>query len=313
MTLSSKVQFSVLAAAIVLVCWQLAQHRRQEQELGAVEAQIREEGQKLEARRASLAEQEQRTGEVQEAERRAGNGTLLALMRERAAANPAAQRVSQKHNVGGAVASGLDDPGQQQIDREAVRNEKRANMGLFFNLVHLSPEKIDQYIDVEIEKQSRNAKRKSALLRGELAVADALRQRDADNAELEQQQRAILGTEGVKFLDSIADGMRNDEAKRQVNGLRQAMSGTPLDEGQSQRLQDLIKTQLVTLPGEDTDLFRSPEEWTQMITERHENILRAAADFLSSAQLESLRGLAAYDLAARQKQITLQRKALGIK
>jgi hypothetical protein len=278
--------------------------------LGAVQAQIREQGQKLAARRASLTEAEQRAREAEEAEKRAGNGALISLLRERAAA---ARPGVGTQNVGSAVASALDAPDQQQIDREAMRNEKRAHMGLFFNLVHLPPEKVDQYIDLDIEKQTRSDRRTSALLQGQLTVADALRQRDQDNAELEQQERAILGTEGAKFLDSIADGMRNDEAKRQLNGLSQAMSSAPLNEEQSNRMQELIKTQLVTLPSEDTDFFRTPEEWTQLITERHQNILQAAANFLSPAQLEILRSLAAYDLEARQKQIMLKRSALGIK
>lgn len=313
MTLSSKIQFGLIAAAVVVVCWQLHQHRRNQQELGTVQAQIREERQKTEARRASLTELEQHAAEQEKAESRAGNEALRSLMRERAAATAAAKPRLETHTVGGAVASTLNDPGQQQIDREAIRNEKKANMGLFFDLIHLSPEKRDQYIDLEIEKQSRNASRKSALLQGTLAVADALRQRDADNAEVEQQQRAILGADGTKFLDSIADDMRNKEAQRQLNALREAMSSTPLDEEQSNRLQELIKTQLVTLPGEEIDLFRPPGEWTRIITERHENILRDAADFLSPVQCETLRTLATHDLAARQKQIKLKRTALGIK
>ena len=194
-----------------------------------------------------------------------------------------------------------------------MRNEMRANLGLFFKLVKLSPEKINQYIDLQIEKESRKANRMSALFRGKVPLADALRERDQENAELESLQRALLGPEGSAFLDSIAEGMRTDEARRLVNGIRQGMGSNTLDQEQSDRLQTLIKTELVTLPLDDIDLFRAPEEWTQLVHERERNVLRAAADFLTPTQLETLSTFADEDLAERQKQMLLRRKALGIK
>jgi hypothetical protein len=188
----------------------------------------------------------------------------------------------------------------------------RSGMGLFFKLVKLSPEKTDQYIDIGIEKESRNASRISALLQGKLALADALRERDGDAQELEDRQRVLLGPEGTAFLDSIAEGMRNDEAKRLVSGIQQTMGDNPLTPDQFDRLQGFVKTQLVTLPCEGIDFFRPPDEWSQLIDERHQNILRAAADFLTTAQLSALNSLAAADLADRQAQIALKRKSLGI-
>jgi len=112
------------------------------------------------------------------AERRAGNQTLISLMRERAAAAAAARSASQAnseaHSIGSALATILDNPDQQAVDRESMRNEMRANLGLFFKLVKLSPEKINQYIDLQIEKESRKANRMSALFRGKVPLADAL-------------------------------------------------------------------------------------------------------------------------------------------
>jgi len=315
MTLANKIQISLATAAALVICWQLREHRRHANELASLHACIQTVHGNLESRRATLATAEQRNSELEEAERRAGNQTLLSLMRERAAAaadlNSAAQS-SDIHALGSALANVLDNPDQQAIDREAKRNEMRSGMGLFFKLVKLSPEKIDQYIDVGIEKDSRNASRISALLHGKLALADALRERDHDTQELEGRQRALLGPEGAAFLDSIADGMRNDEAKRLLSGIQQAMGDNALSPDQLDRLQGLIKTQLVTLPCDDIDLFRTPEEWSQLIGERHQNILRAAADFLTPAQLNALNTLAAADLAERQSHITLKRKSLGI-
>jgi hypothetical protein len=43
-----------------------------------------------------------------------------------------------------------------------------------------------------------------------------------------------------------------------------------------------------------------------------QKVLNAAADFLSSAQLDTLKAIGAYDLADRQKQMAVRRAALGI-
>jgi hypothetical protein len=302
--------------AVLIACWQFGQHRQTANELTAVEAQTRAENEKIEARQNALTALEQRNSELLEAEQRAGNQTLLSLMRERAEVAAVARSnsvVDETHSVRGALANVLDSVDQQEIDREAKRNEMRANMGLFFKLVKLSPEKIDQYIDLEIEKESRKASRTAALLRGDMALADAQRERDNDRQELESQQRSLLGAEGSAFLDSIAEGMRNDEAKRLANGIQEAMRDDTLNDQQREKLQSLIKTNIVTIPLDDTDLFRPPDEWVQIVNEHHQNIVRAAGDFLSATQLETLRNLAALDLAARQQQMIQQRKSLGIR
>jgi hypothetical protein len=310
------IQFGVATAAVLIAAWQSGQHRQSASELGTVEAEAQAESQKIETRQDALAALQQRNSELVEAEQRAGNETLLSLMRERAAATAVARSnsaaASETEGVGGALAKVLDSDGQQQVEREAIRNQMRAGMGLFFKLVHLSPEKTDQFIDLGVEIESRKARRTAALLRGDMALADAQRERDNDKEELESQQRALLGTEGSTFLDSIADGMRNDEAKRLANGIQQAM-GNALNDQQREKLQGLVKTEIVMIPLDDTDLFRSPDEWAQIVSEHQQNILRAAGDFLSAPQLEILRSLAALDLAARQQQMMQKRKSLGIR
>ena len=82
---------------------------------------------------------------------------------------------------------------------------------------------------------------------------------------------------------------------------------------QSDKLQALIKAELVDVHMDDTDLFRPPDEWGRVFGEHQDKVLTNAAKFLTPAQLDTLKGLAAYDLAERQKQNALKRGALGIK
>jgi hypothetical protein len=312
-----KVQIGAVIVGALVAAWQSGQHRQSAGELATFEAEAQAESQKIEARQDTLAALQQRSSELVEAERRAGNETLLSLMRERAAAAAVARSNSaaaaESKGVGGTLAKVLDNSGQQEVERESIRNKTRSGMGLFFKLVHLTPEKTDQYIDLEVERESGKARRTAALLRGDMAFADAQRERDNDKQELESQQRDLLGAEGTKFLDSIADGMRNDEAKRLANGIQEAMGEDALNDQQREKLQGLIKTEIVMLPLDDTDLFRTPDEWAQIVSEHQQNVLRAAGDFLNATQLETLRNLAALDLAARQQQMIQRRKTLGIR
>lgn len=102
-------------------------------------------------------------------------------------------------------------------------------------------------------------------------------------------------------------------AKRLLSAIQQNMGDNELNQEQSDRLQSLLKTEFCTLSFDDTDLFCPPEEWTQVISERQQNVLKGIAANLTPAQIETLKALGAYDLAERQKEMILRRTALGIK
>jgi len=307
-------KFGLLAAGVLLAGWEGWRQVRQGRELAEVEAQVRAGEQESESRRSALAAAEQRNREVVEAERRAGNQGLLALMRERAAvAKSASEAAAKPHALGNSLASVLDSPDQQQVEKDYIRDDMRANLDVFFKLTKLSPEKIEHYIDLGIDTKRRDADRMAALLRGSMPVAEALSQRDDDRRQEESRRREILGPEGEAFFESIADGMRNDEAKRLVGAIQQNMGGAPLSQEQSDKLQGLIKAQVSAESLDNTDLFRPPAEWTQIVSDRQQTVVRGAADFLSPAQMETLKGLVALDLAQRQQQRAQQCKALGIK
>jgi hypothetical protein len=229
MRLSSRMQIGFFAVGILLAgreCWRQVQQGR---ELAAIEAQVRTGEQELESRRAAVAAAEQRNRETIEADGRAGNERLMALMRERAAAaRSASESAAQTHTFGNALATVLDSPDQQQVDKRYLRDQMRANLDLFFRMTKLSPEKIEQYLDVEVDTKRRDSDRMAALLRGSMSVADALSQRDEDRRQQESRRREILGPEGTAFLDSVADGMRSDAAGRLVSAIQQNMGGEQL-------------------------------------------------------------------------------------
>jgi hypothetical protein len=314
MKLSSKLQFGLLAAGISLAGWECWRHVRRGRELAGVEAQVQAGEQELETRRSALTAAEQRNQEVVEAERRAGNERLLALMRERAAATRSDSEAADKaRTYGNALASVLDSPDQQQAEKNYMRDQTRANLDVFFKMTKLSPEKIEQYLDLEIDTKKRATDRMASLLRGSMPVADALSQRDEDRRQQESRRREILGPEGTVFLDSVADGMRNDEARRMVGAIRQNMGGAPLTKEQSDKLQGLIKAEVSAVSLDNTDLFRPLEEWTQIVSDRQQTVVQGAAAFLTPTQMETLKGLVALNLKQWQEQRARQCKVLGIK
>ena len=307
-------QLVLLGVGISLVGWECWRQVRQGRELTGIEAQVQAGEQELESRRSAVAAAEQRNREVVEAEGRAGNERLVALMRERAAAaRSISESAAKTHTFGSALASVLDSPDQQQAEKSYQRDQMRAGLDLFFRMTKLPPEKIEQYLDVELYNKQRDTDRTAALLRGSMSAAEALSQRDEDRRQQESRRREILGPEGTAFLDGVADGMRNDAAKNLVGAIQQNMGGAPLSQEQSDKLQGLIKAEVSAESLDNTDLFRPPAEWSQIVSDRQQAVVRGAAEFLTPAQMETLKGLVALDLAQRQEQRAQQCKALGIK
>jgi hypothetical protein len=206
----------------------------------------------------------------------------------------------------------LDSPEQWDLEQEHLRNQIRAGMGTFFRLANLPPDRVEQYIDLSVEVERRKAARLSALLHGTMSVADAIRERDNDQLESEKRQHEVLGDSGYQFLNGIADGMRTEEAKRLLKLVQQNMGNNPLTPEQSDRLQPLIKSEIVSINMDDIELFRPSDEWARQCLQHHSNVLQAAADFLTPAQIEALRAIATFDLADRQRHMAARRQSLGI-
>ena len=313
MTTLSKIQIALLLTGAVVIGWQFRRSATQRSELASVRAELETRQSELDSGQAALEELAATNRQLQEIEARAGNETLLALMRERAAfSQAAAESAPRNRGVGAALAQALDSPEQWNAEQEHRRNQIRAGMGTFFRLANLSPQQVEEFIDLSVEAERRRAARLSALLHGSTSVDDAIRQRDNDEGEFEKKKHEVLGDSGYDFLNGIADGMRNDEAKRLLKLVQQNMGNNALTQEQSDRLQPLFKTEIVSINMDDVEVFRPPDEWALSCLQHHENVLRAAADFLTPAQVETLRAIAAYDVTDRQKRLAARRRSLGI-
>jgi hypothetical protein len=314
MTPASKIQVGLLLSAALLAGWAWREHTIQARALAVIRAQLEDQQQEQASQKQALEAAAQRNAELEEAERRAGNGTLLALLRERnvATSEAAASAAAAAPGLGRALAKALNNREERPADDDSRRAQIRAGLFQFFKLLGLSPEKREQYIDLNLEKERRMADRLAALLQGNLSVDAAAQQRDQDEAAYDQRARQVLGDDGKAFLDGIADGMRNDEAKRLLGMIQQNLGDNPLSPEQGTQLQALLKTDIVPLKMDDVELFRPPEAWAQYYQGVQQQIGEAAAGFLTPAQLDALKQIGAYDLAARQQQMAARRAALGL-
>jgi RNA polymerase sigma factor (sigma-70 family) len=209
-----------------------------------------------------------------------------------------------------AAAKIRNDSEQSQADNQL--NQTRANLETFFKLSNLSPEKADQYVNLEVEMKRRQADRMKGLLGGTLSVTEAVRQRDQDNQEQQNQRRELLGPDGWATLQSIADDMREGVAKHLIETIQANTSNNPLTQEQTDRLHSAIKAEVAANTIDDTDLFRPVDEWTQMVTDQQEHVVQAASEFLTPAQQETLQFLERANLAQLLQQREQRRKALGI-
>jgi hypothetical protein len=184
---------------------------------------------------------------------------------------------------------------------------------VFFKLTKLSPEKADQYVDLEIEMKRRQDERMAGLLKGTLSVADAVSQRDQAYQEQQDQRRELLGPDGWATLQGIADGMRNGVAKNLTGAVQANMGNNPLTQEQSDRLQGVIKAEVAANSMDDTDLYRPEAEWMQMVTDHEQHVLQAASGFLTPAQQQTLQSLEEQNTKQLLQQRQQRIKALGIK
>ncbi len=307
------IQIVLLAVSGLLVVWQFHRHLSQNQQLVSVEAQAAAQRNELESRRAALAAAQEKNSATLEAERRAGNEVLLPLMRERAAATQAtADEATKTESMGNAVAKALNSD-SSQVERDYQRNQTRANLDVFFKLTKLSPEKVDQYVDLEIEMKRRQDERMAGLLNGTLSVADAVTQRDQAYQQQQDQRRELLGPDGWAALQGIADGMRNDVAKNLTGAIQANMGNNPLTQEQSDRLQSAIKAEVAANSMDDTDLFRPVAEWTQMVTDHEQHVLQVASEFLTPVQQQTLQFLEGENTKQLLQQREQRMKVLGIK
>src|SRR6185369_9011021 len=247
-----KIHVGLILVGGLLAGWECRQALNLRAELAAVTAQVAAQRQELESGQQALKALEQRNREAKEAEERAGNQTLLSLMKERnafsMAASEAAAVAAEKSNAfGTALAKTLDSSEHQRAKEASRRAEMRVGLYQFFKLLNLSPDKREAYIDLNLDKERRQADRLSALLQGTMTAAEV---------ENERRTREVLGDQGVSFLNGIAEGMRNDEAKRLLGLVQENMGANRLDLDQSDRLQELLKSELVTINMDDIELFR---------------------------------------------------------
>jgi hypothetical protein len=318
MTRWTKIQIIVLLGAMALVWWQRQLHARQVQQLATLAEQLRNKTEELETRKPVLAGLEQRNTALREEKNAAEKSIVAPLLKERAAvasARSAAEAAAQAEKGRAyrhAMAAAWDNPEQRELNRELLRNEIKAKLAPLVKKLGLTPEQADQCRDLLVENQLKKDSRLAALLRENVTVTDALQERDATYRESERQLRALLGDAGYALLDEGNQNNQKANVDRVLNWLRTELGSNMLNDQQSALLAGLIRAESNKIISDETDAFRSAQEWDQLLSHHQQNILRQIESSLTPEQLAALHKLAADDRTKSQENRTALRKTYGL-
>lgn len=293
---------------------QYRHHVQQRREWVAITTEVRAAKEELARSQAALAELERHNSELAQAERRAGNATLLSLMRERAATTQTLLDAELRaRGVVGAIALLSGNPEQRSLDRERIRNAVKANSLPFVKRRQLSPEKANEYIEVVTEYSCRQADLVAALLNEKIPFQEALRQRDANKQETDALLREILGDKVFDDLMSDSSKQRAEQAGMIIKEIQDNLGENKLTPEQSDRLQKLIKDELVNLQYDEIDYFRPLDEVQKAYDARQQAILAEMAPLVTPAQMEALKKEAADSLKGVERSWKNSRQALKIR
>jgi hypothetical protein len=317
MTRGKLIQVTLLAGAALLMLWQFQCRISQNRLYAQLQDQIETESRKLAGRQPVLDEWEQRNRALQN-RRIETNSSLGALVRQRAAltsttatARQAAQ--AERNRVfRSTLADTLDNPQQKEINRGLLKNELRAYLASRNQKLNLAPDQLEQIVNLLTEDELKKTDRLAALLRGQLPVAEALEERNAAYHELQTQLRSILGEEGYAVYDEGRQTAAKSQADRDVTMINSDLGANAMDAAQTDQLRALIRAEVYGFIADDTDAFRSEEDWHRFYNLVVEKIAGQAATFLTAVQVNGFRKLAAADLVENDKALAAKRKGYGL-
>jgi hypothetical protein len=182
----------------------------------------------------------------------------------------------------------------------------------------LNKEEAEKLLGISADSGLKNLETAVAFTEGTL-TSEAAVQAEADTErDVNNQIRLLLGDEG---LAGYQESQKEFPARALVDQFNKQLGPFPISAIQQEALARVIEAE----PSEVASGLAGDFTVRELVSpdgldgrfaaqaESNQRILQAAAGFLSPAQLETLKGLVALDLAQRQEQWAQQRKALGIK
>lgn len=190
-------------------------------------------------------------------------------------------------------ASMLNDPAMKEYFEQTQKSSLRARFGDLFRELKLTPQQIDQAIQVMGNLFLKNAEKMYATPAGSLTSAQIAAATAEREAELNAQLRPILGDAGLARLKEVREETPGHATVDLLNG---QLGINHLTDQQTDRLFRLVKAEPFELTrgisGDWDPAFWGPQEdidaHLMKISESNQRILQQAGAFLSPEQVDAL-------------------------
>jgi RNA polymerase sigma factor (sigma-70 family) len=293
----TKLHLAVGTAAVAVIALQWAKIENQQQETVALQGQIQQAAQQGKKQLASIGDLEKRNEEMAESLRNQVRASTQSVARKAAARPPAAPvAVSpQGKGLGGMLENMMKDPEYLKAIGEQQAQMLKTQYAPLVKQLNLTPEQRDAFYALLTDNATNAMMQGLAMMSGTnnagatSAIADAQK-------SLQDQMRSLLGDAGfAQFQDyqtTIPD-------RQLLESMKTGFAENPLTDDQQQRLLQLMiaerkNSTLAVDPAtgkpaiSDANPAAQTEQSVQAQDQINQRVYQQAADFLSSAQLQSL-------------------------
>lgn len=284
-----KIAAGVCVAALVAYQWH--QNLDQTKQITVLQEQLQEAKQQAETEQAAVGKlMQQKLAMVDEKHASEKSAARLlahqkAVFAATAAKNAAAAAQAGSNPPGGALGKLLDDPAMKEFMRQQQLTLLKTQYAPFIKALNLTPEAGEKFIQLLADNAAKKMDLSMAVMNGEMEAATAKQTNMEAKDELTGQLQSLLGQDGYAQYEEFNKDL---PAKTMLGLLKSQMGDNPLNDDQSARLLQLIKTEPKATDISQFDSSTALENLIQQQTESNQRTLQQAAEFLTPEQLASL-------------------------
>ena len=201
-----------------------------------------------------------------------------------AAKNAAVLAAAGSNSTGNALGRILDDPAMKEFMRQAQMRTLKTQYAPLIKTLNMSPDAADKFFQLLADNAAQKMDIGMAVMKGDMDPATVKQSQAEAKNNLAGQLQSLLGPDGYAQYDEFSQDL---PAKASLGLLKAEMADNPLNDDQSARLLQLLKT---GPKAGDIDYSQTGamEQLLQQEAENNQRILQQAADFLTPDQLASV-------------------------
>ncbi len=201
-----------------------------------------------------------------------------------AAKNAAAIAAAGSNSTGSALGKIMDDPAMKEFMRQQQLSMLKTQYAPLIKSLNLTPETAEKFIQLLADDAAQKMDIGMAVMKGDMDPATVKQSQVEAKNNLASQLQSLLGPDGYSQYDEFSQDL---PAKTSLGLLKAEMADNPLNDDQSARLLQLLKT---GPRASDVDYTQTTamEHYLQQQEDSDQQILQQAAEFLTPDQLAGL-------------------------